>query len=157
MQLSVVRVFAQILTDKAFKSQAHSAELIHFCTSTTQNLFSRLLPEATAHQSSEQGKDLRPKSVFLIRIDWSAQRAQHDTGGGIDTEACEIETIIRDCRVREGNYHHSQQCAQDPELLSMPGSLGLQGTLEKRKVLKRSLQCPPEQTGRPRCNKMCHP
>lgn len=69
VQLSVVRVFAQILTDKAFKSQAHSTELIHFCTSTTQNLFSRLLPEATAYQSSEQGKDLRPISVFLSRID----------------------------------------------------------------------------------------
>ena len=55
VQLSIMRVFEKILTDAAFRGQPHSAELLHFCTGVTRNLFARLLPPeerlATGRQS----------------------------------------------------------------------------------------------------------
>ena len=45
LQLSVLRVFQAILSDKAFKKQEGSGEVIHLATHVTRNLFARLAPD----------------------------------------------------------------------------------------------------------------
>lgn len=44
LQLSVLRVFEQILSDRDFLAQPQSEELSRFCGNVTRNLFARLLP-----------------------------------------------------------------------------------------------------------------
>lgn len=45
LQLSVLRVFQAILSDKAFRKQGGSGEVIHLATHVTRNLFTRLAPD----------------------------------------------------------------------------------------------------------------
>ena len=45
LQLSVLRVFQAILSDKAFRKQEGSGEVIHLATHVTRNLFARLAPD----------------------------------------------------------------------------------------------------------------
>ena len=45
MQLSVLRVFQAILSDKGFRKQEGSGEVIHLATHVTRNLFTRLAPD----------------------------------------------------------------------------------------------------------------
>ena len=44
MQLSVLRVFQAILSDKAFRKQEGSGEVTHLAAHVTRNLFARLVP-----------------------------------------------------------------------------------------------------------------
>ena len=44
MQLSVLRIFQAILSDKAFKKQDGAREVIHLATHVSRNLFVRLVP-----------------------------------------------------------------------------------------------------------------
>lgn len=44
VQLSVLRVFQAILSDRAFRKQEGSAEVTHLATHVTRNLFARLVP-----------------------------------------------------------------------------------------------------------------
>ena len=45
LQLSVLRVFQAILSDKAFRKQEGSGEVILLATHVTRNLFARLAPD----------------------------------------------------------------------------------------------------------------
>ena len=46
LQLSVLRVLQAVLSDKIFRKQAGSGEVIHLATHVTRNLFARLVPAA---------------------------------------------------------------------------------------------------------------
>ncbi|KAK9830387.1 hypothetical protein WJX72_011470 [[Myrmecia] bisecta] len=43
-QLSVLRLFHEILADDLFRKVPHAPELLHFCIGVTRNLFARLVP-----------------------------------------------------------------------------------------------------------------
>ena len=45
VQLSVLRVFQAILSDKAFRKQDGAGEVVHLATHVTRNLFARMAPD----------------------------------------------------------------------------------------------------------------
>lgn len=54
LQVSVLRVFEQILSDADFRRTPCSAQLVNFCTGLVQNLFTRLLPSKKGGQQAER-------------------------------------------------------------------------------------------------------
>ncbi len=52
LQLSILRIFHQMLGDAAFRKQPSSGPLLHFCTGIVRNLFARLAPPAQPAPSS---------------------------------------------------------------------------------------------------------
>lgn len=66
VQLSVMRIFEQILSDKQYRQQPHGRELINLCTLVTRNLFKRMLNASTKETSKsmvqeEQAKEGRQR------------------------------------------------------------------------------------------------
>lgn len=75
LQLSVLRVFQAILSDKAFRKQEGSGEVIRLATHVTRNLCARLVPDNPYPEGmcSLCSQDL---SVHGQRQDWFALTVQ---------------------------------------------------------------------------------
>ena len=61
MQLSVLRVFQAILSDKAFRKQEGAGEVTHLATQVTRNLCARLAPD-----NPDEGKHTHPADIQLL-------------------------------------------------------------------------------------------
>ncbi len=78
LQLSVMRVFSQILSDMAFRAEPHSAEVIRFCTEISRSLFSRLVPASIEQTAAGiQSSVFHTNQCFVNRLNAFTLRFWH--------------------------------------------------------------------------------
>ena len=66
-QVSVMRVFQQVLSDKEFRAKPNAAELISFCTSVVRSLFARLLPPNVLERHSSRAARQQQSNAAIGR------------------------------------------------------------------------------------------